>query len=243
MTLLLLLGLLRGAAEDAVELNGITCLLGSKMACLLLYQTARPKPINFMLAEGESQFGVKLLAVDAAGGRVQIQHQGAKKYLRIGSVPGMSALAAPEPVKATARPALPDAQAVAGYLAGEEVKRIQAGNPVWNGMGASAAKNNSSAGQNTSGGQNDAAGTGSGNSSPSTAPSSQNDYAGEVWYQESVSIEQSRAMTVNDVLAGTMTPWPRTPLTPANTPAQLISREVFFSNHIPGFRVTGFLNN
>jgi hypothetical protein len=56
-------------------------------------------------------------------------------------------------------------------------------------------------------------------------------------------IEQSRASTTQEVLAGDMTPWPRTPLTPPGTHANLVGQEVFFSNHMPGnFVVPGFVN-
>ena len=69
------------------------------------------------------------------------------------------------------------------------------------------------------------------------------DQSSQEWYVESMVIEQSRASTTQEVLAGDMTPWPRTPLTPPGTPANLVGQEVFFSNHMPGnFVVPGFVN-
>jgi hypothetical protein len=46
-------------------------------------------------------------------------------------------------------------------------------------------------------------------------------------------IEENRQNTVQDVLSGQMTPWPLTPLTPAGTPANLISNDGLFANHMP----------
>jgi hypothetical protein len=293
-------------AADTVELNGITCLPGEKLACLLLYQPARSQPLNFTLSEGESRFGFKLLAVDAAGHRVLIEKCGAKKYVRIGSAPDLVAAAPkPEPAAAPSQPTAADYQAVAGYLASEEVKRIQAGNPllpnavagvifgagknssgsqsadtVSNNTGQNVNANNSDTGQNVaavannvsqntssdassgsqtigaannnsvrnfSGGTSAAvpfvfAGTSVGTANSSAASADQNSFAGQLWYQESLNIEQARATTAEDVLAGNTTPFPRTPLTPAGTPDQLVGQEVFFSGNIPGYHVIGYLN-
>ena len=258
---LLLAGRLAAPAADSVALNGITCLFGEKMAFLLLYQPAQTKPLSFTLAEGESQFGFKLLAVDAVGHRVQIEKCGLKSYLRLGNAPDLSAPANTKTPVDTDQPVLikpipTDRQAVASYLTSDEMKRIQAGNPSWNatmvGTGySSGSGQNTSATQNAAAGANDVgqnagAGTSASNSNhPVTNPvaaSAPNNYASELWYQESLSIEQSRAMTVDDVLAGKLTPFPRTPLTPSGTPGQLVSQEVYFANYVPGFHVTGFLN-
>lgn len=239
-SLLLLAGCLNMPAADSVELNGITCLCGEKMACFLLYQPAQTKPINFTLAEGESQFGFKLLTVDAVGQRVQIEKCGLKKFLRLGSAPEVTAPANAE-TSATADPAVlgepvsADGKSVASYLASEELQHIKSGHPVWNASVAGA-------GKSSTGGQQANPANATVAASNSGTPSSQPDYASELWYQESVSIEQSRAMTVNDVLTGKLTPFPRTPLTPSETPAQLVSQEVYFANYIPGYKVTGFLN-
>ena len=260
-TLLLLAGSFNVFAADVVELNGISCLGGERMAFLVLYQPALPRPLGFMLAEGESRFGWKLLAVDAASHRVQVEKCGVKKYLRLDSAPDLtvsasSELAAATEVPISVPPFLADGKSLVGYLDSAEVTCIQAGNPIWTGAVAGAGKNSGSS-QNSSGsqtsaasvnssGQNSVAVGGSGNpNNPAAnpaAPASAPNYAGEVWYQESISIEQSRAQTAEDVLAGKLTPFPRTPLTPASTPGQLVSEEVYFAGNIPGFKVTGFLN-
>ena len=61
------------------------------------------------------------------------------------------------------------------------------------------------------------------------------------WYQRSAMIERQRQLTAQEVAAGTMLPWPRTPLTPHGIPAQLVSDEVMYANHIPGFMQSGSL--
>jgi hypothetical protein len=238
--LLLLAGGLNSSAADLVELNGITCLCGEKMAFFVLHQPARTDPLNFALAEGESQFGFKLLAVDAIGHRVQIEKCGAKKFLRLGAAPDLTVTANPEPATTIGQPALDksvpaDGKSVASYLASEELQNIKSGHPIWTAAVAGADKKNTG-GQNASAGNNAVAASNPG------IPSSQPDYTGELWYQESLSIEQSRALTANDVLAGRLTPFPRTPLTPPETPGQLVGQEVYFANYIPGYQVTGFLN-
>ncbi len=237
---LLLAGSLNSSAADLVELNGITSLCGEKMAFFILHQPARTDPLNFALAEGESQFGFKLLAVDPIGHRAQIEKCGVKKILRLGSASDVTVTAKPEPAMTIGQPVLDqsvpaDGKSVASYLASEALQRIKSGHPIWNGTVAGADKKNTG-GQNASAGNNAVAASNSG------APSTQPDYANEEWYQESVSIEQSRALTANEVLAGRLTPFPRTPLTPPETPGQLVGQEVYFANYIPGFRVTGFLN-
>ncbi len=255
-TSLLLAGGL-AASADSVALKGITSLFGEKMAFLVLYQPAQTQPLNFALAEGESQFGFKLLAVDAAGHRVQVEQCGVKRYLRLGNAPDVAAPANPDPAEAADQPVIikpvpADRQAVASYLASDEVERIRAGHPVWNSAGGGAGKtaggsqnfspvpNEVAAGNNL--GQGAVAGGSAGSSNPPGTGPAQNNYTDELWFQESMSIEQSRAMTVDEVLAGKMTPFPRTPLTPPGTPAPLVGQEVYFANYIPGFQVTGFLN-
>ena len=66
---------------QSVELNGLASLAGEKWACF-----SRPNDPNrpgFILAEGESRDGIKLLSADVAAGRVQIDDHGQKFSLRI----------------------------------------------------------------------------------------------------------------------------------------------------------------
>ncbi len=257
---------LRLSAADAVELNGISCLDGENLACFLLYQPSATKPRTFMLAEGESKFGFKLLAVDAAGHQVLVEKCGVKKYVHINSTPDLIATETPETetvAPASGRVPAPDGRALANYFNSDETARIQAGNPLLsNAMVPGGGKNSnngtdannagSNGGSANSGNQNSVANPGTGgqntggNSNSSASPSGtaagQNSQVNEIWYQESLSIEQSRVMTADDVSSGRLSPFPRTPLTPAATPSQLVGDEVYFSDHIPGYKVTGFLN-
>ena len=205
----------------AVELIGMAAILGDNRAIFVFNQPMPSSPRSFMLVEGESRFGIRLLAVDAASGCVRIENGGRKQSLRICTAPTL----------------LSDSSG-RGDLADDEMK---AGNPGWGtlpetGNGSTANGNRSSSNQNSNSGSNSAPGqspvSNSNGVDPATAPK---DQSNAEWYQESLSIEQSRLETAQSVLAGEMTPWPRTPLTPAGTPANLISGETFFSNHIPGF--------
>lgn len=236
-------------AADSVELNGITCLPGEKLACLLLYQTSRQQPLNFTLAEGASRFGYKLIEVDAGGRRVLVEHDGSKHYVRICSPPELIAPASDGSSKSVAdRPAQTDEQAVFNFLGSEEAARIQAGNPLWPGVLIGAGNRPGSSGNSAAGdgGQNNSGANNGTTDLPDNGPSGQTTSsagqnqaktpAREPWYQESLNIERARIANAAAVVVGNMEPFPRTPLTPPGTPAALVGHEVFFSNQIPGFQ-------
>jgi len=236
-TLLLLMGILDCAADGTVELNGIACFFREKFAFFVILQPGQPASSGFTLAEGESQFGLKLLAVDAAAGRVEIEDHGGKKSLRLSSASNLGS----SPAAGTAGGAETSSERGANGSAGgsdnnglADQYQIMAGNPGWGTIppvsNTSKSDGNSAARQN------------GGNANGADPVSALKDHASEGWYQESLSIEQSRAATAKEVLAGEMTPWPRTPLTPPGTPANLVGKETFFSSHIPGYVVPGFLN-
>jgi len=240
----------------AVELTGLTTILGDNRAIFVLNQPGPSSPRSFMLVEGESRFGITLLAVDAASGCVQIENGGHRQSLRICSTPTLLSQssnrgAAGYQTKSFDR----DGNGFAGNSGtGDPVdNETLAGNPGWGTLpriGNSSTSNGSSSTSN----QNSNSTTSNPNSTSnpnfasgkSTAPNSNGsngvdpatalkDPSNTEWYQESASIEQNRLETAQSVLAGEMTPWPRTPLTPAGTPADLIAGETFFANHIPGF--------
>ena len=236
--LLLLAGLHPAAAAYSVELNGIVNLFSHKMALLVLGRGEDNKPASFTLSEGESQFGIKLLAVDVAGQRVQIERHGKISYLRLSGAPNITADPAVETaVKPISQP-VPGELSVEAYLASEEVRRVQAGNPIYKFTSAESSRKKNDA--NRSDDSNP--GNGSKNSSSSAATTGAGDFTKELWYQDSLIMEQQRAATVADVLAGRKSPLPRTPLTPPGTPGQLLDRETIYSDHIPGFRVYGFVD-
>ena len=230
-------------AWDFVQLNGITALFKAKMAFLVIYQPEQPNPINLTLSEGETQLGIKLLDVDVEHQRVEIDNDGVKQFLRLSA--GAESLAAPVviPTEDTPRPITDqDKQAVTNFLA-SRVALVKLNN------GASLFTTAAGPGGNGTGGSLPNAGSSSNSANPgsdsgsdSNGTNPQTDYTKERWYRESVVVEQKRLDTANDVLAGEMTPLPRTPLTPAGTPEVLLGRGAFFSNHIPNYVVPGFVN-
>lgn len=274
------------AAADSVQLNGITCLGREKLACFLLFQESRAQALNFMLAEGESQHGFKLLAVDPAGHRVLLEKNGVQKYVRMNSTPEVLSGVKTMPLQAAKAmaaglfiaddrddsfrnfdPAAPAFSQAASLLLPPGIVSGSVGNPnpvnpgenAAPGPNASAAApgNQPPAGGAGDGGQGAASGAAAGAGNPAsdanpapgvsagvtiTGQNNNSNPASSVWYTESESIEQSRIMTAAEVYAGDMLPLPRTPLTPPATDPRLIGPETYFANYIPGFQVTGFLN-
>ena len=226
---LLLAGGFPASAASSVELNGIVCLFGGKSAILVLSRETEANPTSFMLSEGESQFGIKLLAVDAARQRVLIEQSGLKQYLKICYAPNLTTPANGETGVETGGLRLLEEKAVADFLASEVVQRIKAGDYVWYGR--------------TSGGNQTAeAANTADNSAPASSSRTQKDYTKENWYQDCLGIEESRINYAKEILAGEIPPLPRTPLTPPGTPGKLMDREILYSSHIPGYRMTGYVD-
>ena len=225
------------AAAYSVQLNGIVGLFTPKMAMFVLGRGENYQPTSFMLSEGESQFGIKLLAVDVAGQRVLIERYNKKSYLNLRGTPNLTAAAPAPPVVATTNPPAPGELSVDKYLGSEAVQRIKAGNPVWSAAPPASRQNTGAPGDNAGAADSE---NNAGNSSTATAAPA--DFTKELWYQDSLTIEQERAATVAEVLSGQKTPWPRTPLTPPGTPAQLVDRETLYGSYIPGLRPYGFVD-
>lgn len=222
----------------AVEVNGIATLSVFNCAIFVNDQPMSSVPRSFMLVEGESRFGIKLVAVDAATGCVQIENCGQKQSLHIRTAPDLTTSF----VSGTAGTAGYAAKSFVrgGNGANSSIENSDSddgsidtatipGNPGYGTIPLSAnTANNTNPGQNSS----QSSAPYSNGVDPATAFK---DQANAGWYQDSVAIEESRNETAQQVLAGEMTPWPRTPLTPPGTPSSLIGAETFFSNHIPGF--------
>jgi hypothetical protein len=134
----LLLGLGADANfADPVELNGITCLFGENMAVLVLHQPAQTRPVSFVLSEGGSRFGIKLLAVDVVNHRVKIEQAGQMQYLRLCSAPDLAMNPAPDETLTApgeARPLNPREQSQLDNFLNQddEAHRIKSGNPAVN---------------------------------------------------------------------------------------------------------------
>ncbi len=218
--------------ERSLELEGICDMLGHKNAVFVLTQPdVWTTPRSFTLAEGESQYGIKLLAVDMTSRHVRIEKDGLKQSLRLRSTVDL----------------LPSMVSGAGGTAkfsahGEDDTNNPfddrlAGYPGYGSLPARSSSPNSAKDET-----HDPA------SAPGSKPSNSNgsngvdpaivlqDQSQTEWYQQSLNIEQERKETAQAVLAGEMTPWPRTPLTPPGTASALVDPKAFYSDHIPGYR-------
>ena len=229
----LLLAALGSVRAATVELSGFACLFQEKMALLVVYPSPPAAPVNFTLSEGQEQNGIKLLQVDSANHRVEIEQDGVRKIISLSGTSILDGNLAGQPGTDPAGSAV-DPKALAAYLAGnEETERIKAGNPIWKGAGG---------GAGTGSGQNGGNANNSGGSAGSTGAADASDHTKEYWYVESVILEQTRIDTAQEVADGTAEALPRTPFTPDITPPQLIGKETFFGNHIPGFIVPGYVD-
>ena len=230
-------------APPTVELNGVCNLFGDRCAILTVNPAAGAP--SLILAEGESADGIKLMTVDMAANCVRIENGGQFQSLRLNGAANDPFGAAGNGGKFLAR----GADGMVGTVGADGLlTEISPGNPGWGtlppvpaggGPGAQAGANpgrkaatDSSAVPGPSSVDNAATAA-----TPSATP------ADNEWYQESLSIEQSRKDNAAQVLAGEQEPWARTPLTPPGTPAALVGPGMFFSNHLPRYVVTGSLNN
>ena len=197
-----------------------------------------------MLKEGESQYGIRLIAVNLVSNLVLVENCGHAQSIRLHSFAN--------------QPSAP-AVGIAEYhellvqrkIQAEESNPVEGANPD---PGASEKpKFDSRNGNNfakNSGSKDPAARTASGNqSSSATSPisgspaimngpdpaSSLKDQADSDWYQDAALMEKNRIATAASVLAGKMDPWPLTPLTPSGTPVALIGDDAIYANHLPGF--------
>lgn len=125
--LLLLAGILNVPAEP-VELNGLACFFGQKYALFGLGTS------GLLLAEGETHAGIKLLAVDAAAGRVQIENHGERQSLRLSSAGGSFSVSMAVSAGNGKFFSLPGANPSAPAISPEELEQqyqAMAGNPGW----------------------------------------------------------------------------------------------------------------
>jgi hypothetical protein len=219
--------------ERSLELNGISDIPGSKCAFFIL---TRPdvwvSPRSFMLAEGESEFGIQLLAVETASNCVQIEQDGRKQLLHIRSPVEFSPFMISRAMGDAAKFSTQNEDGLAGNTdPNNPVSDQMAGNPGYGNLPANGSRPNP--GKKPTPKQ---AATAISNLNGVDPANALQDQSQTEWYQESANIEQNRIETASAVLAGEMTPWPRTPLTPAGTVSALVGAETFFSSHIPGFR-------
>jgi len=227
---------------SAVELNGVAAFGGRQYAVLVLDQNPASLGRGFVLAIGESSYGIRLLAVDLATGSVQIENGGQPQTLRLHSAPGVAAtMAAMESAMAAASAQEgPENSASPG---GEITPALIPGNPGWgtlppNPRAAAGAPSQTAA---VAAGSPTSAYADSAQAALTALASAAAATPGETaslpdWYQDSLNLEQERIATESQVASGEMTPLPRTPLTPAGTPASLVDNvNGVYSNHNSDF--------
>ena len=219
----------------AIVLNGITTILGDNRACFRVIFTGGLREEDFMLAEGEARYGIQLLAVDTKLNSVIISHQGMKQTMPICKTPVLLAGAASgaggnAAVKIGANNLTTSSSA--GQTAGNEV-RSEDGQPARSGFAAGANGGSAGAsGNNSDTSGNGASGANDSGSSTITGSASANDNATQDyhwWAKEAQKIEQARQTTAQQVMDGTLPPFPLTPFTPPGTPAQLVGpNKIYF---------------
>src|SRR5487761_2761903 len=74
-------------ARPAVVLNGITTILGDKLACFKVTFADGTPPASFLLAEGQSRYGIQLVAVDVQSNAVTIHNAGLAQVIAICKTP------------------------------------------------------------------------------------------------------------------------------------------------------------
>lgn len=239
------------APVPALELNGISSFFGSKSACLIYQQPNPLAPHGFMLDVGKSRFGIRLICVDAVSNIVQIENNGQIQFLRLCPAPDRPwPTISPAPGTAEyqellarygndpGQVLLPDASVDISKM-----NNTALNNPGFSGNGMSTAQKTPADSHDPGMNQNSPS-DGNGADARQESPARLNgpnpaaalkDQSSADWYQDSASMEKHRLETAQSVLAGEMDPWPLTPLTPAGTPASLISDDAIYANHLPGF--------
>jgi len=223
--LALLLGTIAAGRADTVELTGMASFFGQKMALLTISQSAQTKPASITLTEGESSNGIQLLAMDFARRNVQILNAGQRQTLHICSP------ATGTEVVAAGRVA---ANGVTIYRA-DGTYEFQATPPTRAAAMAGQADffSGCAAGATTPGADSSTPSQDD-NTSDGNLPAPKRSKTYQWWVKEAEKIERARNETAARVKAGEWQPYPRTPLTPANTPAELVSADEVFMGHGPG---------
>ncbi len=230
-------------APLAVKLNGVCNLFGDR--CAILTVNPAPDAPSLILSEGESENGIKLITVDMVANCVRIENGGQRQTLRLSGAANNDFIASADGGKFLAR----GVDGLVGTPGADGlVAEILPGNPGWGTLPAMPTGSVAHSKPNANSGQ-------SSTTEPSAVPAQPTvgntfsatatliNPADNEWYQESLSIEQSRKDNAAQVLSGEQEPWPATPLTPPGTPAALVGNGMYFSNHLPHYVVTGTLNN
>jgi hypothetical protein len=237
------------SVPSEIVLNGIMANADAKRAFFRAAFTFGAAKADFALAEGETRYGIQLLAVDARLNAVKIRNHGLVQTIPICQTPEI--VWSGTPVNATGKPRLMatapqnnrpvqtgDSPDEANTIAPSADFAAVAGVP---GFAAAAGMHGSVNSGNTpptaGDGTPSTTDAASENSNDSTSTSQGHRY--QWWIQEAQKIEQARIETAERVMAGEWQPYPLTPLTPPGTSPELIGPSSAFMEHGPGVIVAG----
>lgn len=227
-----------------IVLDGVISIPGGNWAFFRISFSGNMPGADFMLAEGQSRYGIQLLAVNTPAGTVTVRKQGQTQTLSICQPPALLATTGSDSA-AAGRPS-PDANAAAAGMAASIGGKTQSAavprfaHPVnaagwdWAYPRTTAATN---PGDNPVTANN--ADVGNANGAAGTSGSATQEHLYQWWTKEAQKIEQARLDTAQRVLAGEWPAYPLTPLTPSDTPSQLIGPDSLFMEHGPGMLVSG----
>ena len=226
---------------SGIVLNGIANFSGDKRALFKVSFTAGAPEADFMLAEGQARYGIRLLAVNTQSNVVTISNRGFTRIISICPTPTLpattvSGTAAAQPGNNNDDPgtgSTGNAQASSKEVQAEDPLRFA--HPVF-AAGWHGAQNGSSddPGNNAASTAN-AGASGSG----SAGDNANQDHLYQWWVKEAQKIEQARIETAQRVMAGEWEPYPLTPLTPPSTSPRLIGPDSLFMEHGPGMMISG----
>ena len=244
---------------DQVVLTGVTSILGDRCAFFKVTYPGSAAPLNFMLAEGQGRYGIRLVSVDVEKNNVSIRSESGTRTIPICATPN---LMPPTPTASLAggpgRQKL--AQSGADFSAAESTAAEHGRNygqssqssgwgvPGFGGVRAAnsggdttAPPNNGStgavadnSGNTASSNAGSADGTGSSDSQASAGTLPPGTHVYQYWEAGAQQIEQARMDTADRVLAGQWAAYPLTPLTPSGTDPQLVGTNSVFMDHGPG---------
>ena len=247
--MLMLVGHARGSVTPwEIEVKGIATILDDRRVFITTHDPAGVEK-SYMLVEGQSRSGIKLLSVDVKKAVAEFDNHGTLQVLRICSTPELTMASAASRNQTTAvSPARPPAMArtpaQVSTIANSFNEMVEGFNSgfatVASSRNSSANSGNTSTGSGSAStdaamGANPANGSATGASFASgSSPSEINTW----WYGGSQDIERARLETEDAVRQGALPPYPLTPLTPPGTPPELIGPGQAFFNHFnPQYRV------
>ena len=229
----------------AVVLDGITTILGDNRACFKVLFTGGLREADFIMAEGQTRYGIQLLAVNISSNTVTISNQGLTRVIPICKTPTLLAKttagggdgAAANPEEKQAGPASAGYAVASGNLTrpGSDGALTQTGYARGSGQapGNNSPNNPTGNGNGSSDASSGLEGNGTGDVNSDTVGSNDVNAKGTQefhwWTKEAQKVEAAREATAQQVLDGALQPYPLTPLTPPGTPASLIGTNgVFF---------------